>query len=168
MLAVIARLNLVPCGLSLIFVRMSLIHVKIINRSNNTLPEYATADSSGMDIRADLNEAVTIKPLERVLVPTGLFMELPRGYEAQIRPRSGLAIKHGITCLNTPGTIDADYRGEIKIILINLSQEQHSIQPGDRIAQMIIQKIEKALLVPVLELKETERNAGGFGHTGKQ
>jgi dUTP pyrophosphatase len=147
---------------------MSLIHVKIINRSNNALPEYATADSSGMDIRADLNETVTIKPLERVLIPTGLFIELPHGYEAQIRPRSGLAIKYGITCLNTPGTIDADYRGEIKIILINLSQEQHSIHPGDRIAQMIIQKVEKAFLVPVIELNETERNAGGFGHTGKQ
>ena len=147
---------------------MSLINVKIINRSNNALPEYATADSSGMDVRADLNETVTIKPLERVLIPTGLFIELPHGYEAQIRPRSGLAIKYGITCLNTPGTIDADYRGEIKIILINLSQEQHSIHPGDRIAQMIIQKVEKAFLVPVIELNETERNAGGFGHTGKQ
>jgi len=147
---------------------MSLINVKIINRSNNALPEYATADSSGMDIRADLNERVTIKPFERVLIATGLFIELPHGYEAQIRPRSGLAIKYGITCLNTPGTIDADYRGEIKIILINLSQEQHSIQPGDRIAQMVIQKVEKAFLVPVIELNETERNAGGFGHTGKQ
>jgi len=147
---------------------MSLVNVKILNRSNNALPEYATADSSGMDIRADLNEMVTIKPFERVLIPTGLFIELPRGYEAQIRPRSGLAMKHGITCLNTPGTIDADYRGEIKVILINLSQEQHSIQPGDRIAQMIIQKVEKAALVPLIELNETERNAGGFGHTGKQ
>lgn len=147
---------------------MSLIHVKIINRSNNALPEYATAGSSGMDIRADLNEPVTIRPLERVLISTGLFIELPRGYEAQIRPRSGLAIKYGITCLNTPGTIDADYRGEIKVILINLSQEQHSLQPGDRIAQMIIQKVEKAFLVPVIELNKTERNAGGFGHTGKQ
>jgi len=132
------------------------------------LPEYATTDSSGMDIRADLNEAVTVGSLERVLIPTGLFIELPRGYEAQIRPRSGLAVKHGITCLNTPGTIDADYRGEIKIILINLSREEHSIQPGDRIAQMVIQKVEKALLVPVVELNETERNAGGFGHTGRQ
>jgi dUTP pyrophosphatase len=147
---------------------MSLINVRIINRSNNALPEYATADSSGMDLRADLNETVTIKPLERVLIPTGLFIELPHGFEAQIRPRSGLAIKYGITCLNTPGTIDADYRGEIKIILINLSQEQHSIHTGDRIAQMIIQKVEKAFLVPVIELNETERNAGGFGHTGKQ
>jgi dUTP pyrophosphatase len=147
---------------------MSLVNIKIINRSNNALPEYATADSSGMDIRAAISEPLTIKPLERALVPTGLFIELPHGYEAQIRPRSGLAIKNGITCLNTPGTIDADYRGEIKVILINLSNEQHAIQPGDRIAQMIIQKVEKAFLVPVLELNETERNAGGFGHTGKQ
>lgn len=145
-----------------------MIQVKIINRSNNTLPEYATAGSSGMDIRADLNETVTIRPLERVLIPTGLFVELPTGYEAQIRPRSGLAIKYGITCLNTPGTIDPDYRGEIKIILINLSHEQHAIEPGDRIAQMVIQKVEKAFLVPVIELNETERSAGGFGHTGKQ
>ena len=160
--------NLAPCAVSLIFVRMSLVNIKIINRSNNALPEYATADSSGMDIRAAINEPLTIKPLERALVPTGLFIEIPNGYEAQIRPRSGLAIKNGITCLNTPGTIDADYRGEIKIILINLSNEQHAIQPGDRIAQMIIQKVEKAFLVPVIELNETERNAGGFGHTGKQ
>ena len=145
-----------------------MVHVKIINKSGNTLPEYATAGSSGMDVRADLDEAITIKPFERILIPTGLFIELPYGYEAQIRPRSGLAIKHGITCLNTPGTIDADYRGEIKIILINLSQESHVIEHGDRIAQMIIQKIEKALLIPVIELNETERNAGGFGHTGKQ
>lgn len=147
---------------------MSLVHVKIINKSGNTLPEYATTGSSGMDVRADLDEVITIKPFERILIPTGLFIELPYGYEAQIRPRSGLAIKHGITCLNTPGTIDADYRGEIKIILINLSQESHVIEHGDRIAQMIIQKIEKALLIPVIELNETERNAGGFGHTGKQ
>jgi len=160
--------NLAPCALSLIFVRMSLVNIKIINRSDNALPEYATADSSGMDIRAAISEPLTIKPLERALVPTGLFIELPHGYEAQIRPRSGLAIKNGITCLNTPGTIDADYRGEIKVILINLSNEQHAIQPGDRIAQMIIQKVEKAFLVPVIELNETERNAGGFGHTGKQ
>ena len=147
---------------------MSLIHVKIINKSNNPLPEYATADSSGMDIRAAITEPVTIQPFERILVPTGLFIELPHGYEAQIRPRSGLAIKHGITCLNTPGTIDADYRGEIKVILINLSKEEHSVQTGDRIAQMIIQTVEKAFLIPVIELDETERNAGGFGHTGKQ
>jgi dUTP pyrophosphatase len=161
-------LRLVPCAFSLIFARMSTIHIKIINKSNNDLPAYATAGSSGMDIRAHLNEALTIDPFERILVPTGLYIELPYGYEAQIRPRSGLAIKYGITCLNTPGTIDADYRGEIKIILINLSNEQQIIQPGDRVAQMIIQKTERALLVEVTELKETERSAGGFGHTGKQ
>lgn len=132
------------------------------------MPQYATDGSSGMDIRANLDQAVTINPLGRILIPTGLFIELPHGYEAQIRPRSGLAINHGITCLNTPGTIDADYRGEIKVILINLSAEPHVIQPGDRVAQMIIQKTERAILVPVNELNETERNAGGFGHTGKQ
>jgi len=147
---------------------MSSIHVKIVNRSNNPLPHYATAGSSGMDIRADLNESIALSPFERVLVPTGLFIELPQGYEAQIRPRSGLAITHGITCLNSPGTIDADYRGEIKIILINLSQERHIIQPGDRIAQMIIQKAARAILLPVNELNDTERNTGGFGHTGKR
>ncbi|HET9824335.1 MAG TPA: dUTP diphosphatase [Chitinophagaceae bacterium] len=147
---------------------MSSVHVKIVNKSNNALPHYATTGSSGMDVRASLSEPVTIDPLQRVLMPTGLFIELPEGYEAQIRPRSGLAINHGITCLNTPGTIDADYRGEIKVILVNLSREPHIIQPGDRIAQMIIQKVEKAILVVVDELNETERSAGGFGHTGKQ
>jgi dUTP pyrophosphatase len=147
---------------------MSSICVKIINQSNNALPEYATADSSGMDIRAYLHEPLTIDSFERVLVPTGLRIELPHGYEAQIRPRSGLAINHGLTCLNSPGTIDADYRGEIKVILINLSKEPHIIQPGDRIAQMIIQKTERATLVSVAELKQTERSTGGFGHTGKQ
>ena len=143
------------------------IEIKIVNKSSNILPEYATAGSSGLDIRADLNEPITIQSLERVLIPTGLYIEMPQGYEAQIRPRSGLAIKHGLTCLNTPGTIDADYRGEIKIILINLSQEAHVISHGDRIAQMVIQKIEKANLVSVDVLNETERSAGGFGHTGK-
>jgi dUTP pyrophosphatase len=147
---------------------MSSVHVKIINKSTNALPEYATADSSGMDLRAFLKEPVAINSLERVLIPTGLFIELPGGYEAQIRPRSGLAIHYGITCLNSPGTIDADYRGEIKVILINLSKEPHIIKPGDRIAQMIIQKTERALWIQVNELKETERSAGGFGHTGKQ
>lgn len=147
---------------------MPSVRIKIVNRSNNLLPQYATDGSSGMDIRANLDQAVTINPLGRILIPTGLFIELPHGYEAQIRPRSGLAINHGITCLNTPGTIDADYRGEIKVILINLSAEPHVIQPGDRVAQMIIQKTERAILVPVNELNETERNAGGFGHTGKQ
>jgi len=147
---------------------MSSLGVKIINRSNNSLPQYATAGSSGMDIRAYLHEPLTINSLERALIPTGLYIELPYGYEAQIRPRSGLAINHGITCLNSPGTIDADYRGEIKIILINLSKDPHVIQPGDRIAQMIFQKTEQAKLIHVEELKETERSAGGFGHTGKQ
>ncbi|MGI8598068.1 MAG: dUTP diphosphatase [Chitinophagaceae bacterium] len=139
----------------------------MVNKSDNPLPHYATEGAAGMDIRASLNETITLKPLERTLVATGLFMELPFGYEAQIRPRSGLAIKQGITCLNTPGTIDSDYRGEIKIILINLSQEEQSINNGDRIAQMVIQKIEKAELEPVTILTETERAAGGFGSTGK-
>lgn len=147
---------------------MSAIEIRVINNSDNPLPTYATTGSSGMDMRAHLDNIYTLKPLERALIPTGLFIELPEGYEAQIRPRSGLAIKHGITCLNTPGTIDADYRGEIKIILINLSQEEQVIHPGDRIAQMVIQKVEKATWVPVEDITITERNAGGFGHTGKQ
>lgn len=147
---------------------MSSIRIKIVNRSPNSLPEYATPGSSGMDIKAHLDEPVMIESLERILIPTGLYIELPQGYEAQIRPRSGLAIKQGLTCLNTPGTIDADYRGEIKIILINLSRERHVVQPGDRIAQMVIQKVEQGVLIPVEELNETQRNAGGFGHTGKQ
>ncbi len=147
---------------------MTTIEVKIINESANSLPEYATSGSSGMDIRANLTAPESIRPMERVLIPTGLFIELPEGYEAQIRPRSGLAIKQGITCLNTPGTIDADYRGEIKIILINLSKEEQVIQPGDRIAQMIIQSVEKCSWVQVEEIASTSRNAGGFGHTGKQ
>jgi dUTP pyrophosphatase len=121
-----------------------------------------------MDIRANIDEPQVLKPLERALVPTGLFIELPEGYEAQIRPRSGLAVKQGITCLNTPGTIDADYRGEIKVILINLSQDEQVIQPGDRIAQMVIQQITQISWLQVEELEVTERNAGGFGHTGKQ
>lgn len=147
---------------------MPAIEIKIINNSGNALPEYATKGSSGMDIRAHLEMPQTLQPFERVLIPTGLFIELPEEYEAQIRPRSGLAIKQGITCLNTPGTIDADYRGEIKIILINLSQEEQVIQPGDRIAQMIIQKVIKATWIPAEEIQITERNAGGFGHTGKK
>ena len=141
--------------------------VRIINKSSHTLPEYATADSSGLDIRASLDKVCEIQPLERVLVPTGLYLEIPSGYEAQIRPRSGLAIKHGITCLNTPGTIDADYRGEIKVILINLSKDVQRIENGDRIAQIVFQKVEKAEWVNVELLNETERNEGGFGHTGK-
>ena len=144
------------------------IEIKIINHSSNPLPDYATPGSSGMDIRASLDMPKTLQPFERVLIPTGLFIELPAGYEAQVRPRSGLAINQGITCLNTPGTIDADYRGEIKIILINLSQEKQVIRPGDRIAQMIIQKVDKGEWKEVVELEITGRNAGGFGHTGKQ
>ena len=147
---------------------MPAIEVKIVNKSTNELPAYATAGSSGMDIRAFLDSPRLLLPFERALIPTGIFIELPYGYEVQVRPRSGLAIKQGITCLNTPGTIDADYRGEIKIILINLSRENQVINPGDRIAQMVIQKVDKMVWKPVEELQVTERNAGGFGHTGKQ
>src|SRR5262245_8462747 len=147
---------------------MSAIEVKIINNSGNPLPHYATSGSSEMDIRAHLSSPQILQPFERTLVPTGLFIELPEGFEAQIRPRSGLAIKQGITCLNTPGTIDADYRGEIKIILINLSSGEQVINNGDRIAQMIVQKTERAEFEQVQFLNETERAAGGFGHTVKQ
>lgn len=146
---------------------MQPVQIKIVNVSDNPLPHYATKGSSGMDVRASLNVPVKLQPLERTLIPTGLFIEIPNGYEVQIRPRSGLAIKQGITCLNTPGTIDADYRGEIKIILINLSSEEQVINSGDRIAQMIIQKVEKAEFEQVQFLNETERAGGGFGHTGK-
>lgn len=131
------------------------------------MPSYATADAAGMDLRANLDVALTLQPLERTLVPTGLFMELPSGFEAQIRPRSGLAIKQGLTLLNTPGTIDADYRGEIKIILINLSNEPQTIQHGDRIAQMVVAPFVQVILNEVKELSETDRGSGGFGHTGK-
>ena len=141
--------------------------IKVVNRSPWPLPEYATMGSSGMDIRANVETTLSIHPMQRILVPTGLFLELPNGFEAQIRPRSGMAIKKGITCLNTPGTIDADYRGEIKIILINLSQENQVIQPGDRIAQLVLQQVDKCRWVEVVELEASERNAGGFGHTGK-
>jgi dUTP pyrophosphatase len=142
--------------------------VNIINRSSNPLPSYATEGSSGMDLRADIIEEIILNPLERSLVPTGLFIELPLGYEAQVRPRSGLAIKHGITCLNSPGTVDADYRGELKVVLINLSNEPQTIHKGDRIAQMVIQKVEIVTLNEVGELNTTVRGEGGFGHTGKQ
>lgn len=145
---------------------MQPIQVKIVNVSPNTLPAYATAQSAGMDIRANLAQPLVLKPLERQLVPTGLFIELPDNHEAQIRPRSGLAINQGITCLNSPGTVDADYRGELKVILINLSDTEKTINNGDRIAQMIIAKVEKAQLVQVDELNESERGSGGFGHTG--
>jgi dUTP pyrophosphatase len=146
---------------------MESIQIKIVNKSPYSLPAYATEGSSGMDIRAHLESHVEMLPLERKLIPTGIFIELPEGYEAQIRPRSGLAIGQGITCLNSPGTIDADYRGEIKIILVNLSAETQVITGGDRIAQMIIQKVAKAEWKEVEEINLTERNVGGFGHTGK-
>lgn len=141
--------------------------IRIINQSNNPLPHYATAGSSGMDIRAFLPQPVTLAPMERSLIPTGLFIELPENHEAQVRPRSGLAIKQGLTCLNTPGTIDADYRGEIKVILINLSGEAQTIHSGDRIAQLVFQPVEKASWLEVTTINETARGEGGFGHTGK-
>lgn len=145
--------------------------VKIYNNSKNQLPAYASAHAAGMDLRADLSEPVLLQPLERKLIPTGLFIELPVDCEAQIRPRSGLALKHGITVLNSPGTIDADYRGEIGVILINLSQEPFVIQPGERIAQMVIAQFRQVEIEEVRtldELSDTERGAGGFGHSGKQ
>ena len=140
--------------------------IKIINKSNNPLPRYESAQAAGMDIRCHLAEPVTLQPLERKLFPTGLYIELPVGYEAQIRPRSGLALKRGLTVLNTPGTIDADYRGEIGVILINLSNEPQTIESGERICQMVIAKHEQPELIQVEVLGETERGAGGFGHSG--
>ena len=142
--------------------------VKVINQSNNVLPAYATEGSSGMDLRANLPEPITLEPLQRSLIPTGLFIEMPLGIEAQIRPRSGLAVKQGLTCLNSPGTVDSDYRGEIKVLLINLSNEPQPIVHGDRIAQMVFVKVEVATLLLVQELTDTVRAAGGFGHTGVQ
>ena len=142
--------------------------VKVVNKSNNALPAYETKNSAGMDLRAYLPEGpVTLQPMQRALIPTGLYIEIPEGYEGQVRPRSGLAIKYGITVLNTPGTIDADYRGELKQILINLSDQPFVINNGDRIAQIVFARCEQAEMVEVEELSETERGAGGFGHTGK-
>jgi dUTP pyrophosphatase len=143
------------------------VNVSIINQSTNPLPLYATAGSSGMDLSAFLTDPVTLAPMQRELIPTGIFIELPEGYEVQVRPRSGLAIKQGLTCLNSPGTVDADYRGELKVILINLSNEPQTIRSGDRIAQMVLQKVEKVNWQPVVAINETVRGAGGFGHTGK-
>ncbi len=145
-----------------------MVNVQIINKSNNPLPVYATEGSSGMDLRANLESPIELLPMQRMLIPTGLFLSLPANYEAQVRPRSGLSIKQGITCVNAVGTIDADYRGELQVPLINLSSEKHSIQHGDRIAQMIIAKVEKANLVLVNQLDESERGTGGFGSTGVQ
>jgi len=141
-------------------------NVKIVNSSGNPLPDYSTSSSAGMDLRANLEQEVTLKPLERKLIPTGLFMELPEGFEAQIRPRSGLALKKGISVLNTPGTIDADYRGEIGIILVNLSDEAFVVEHGERICQMVINKVETIQWNQVESLDESERGEGGFGHTG--
>ena len=141
--------------------------VKIINKSAHKLPNYETELSAGVDLRANIEQSIALKPLERKLIPTGLFIELPAGHEAQIRPRSGLAFKHGITVLNSPGTIDADYRGELKILLVNLSNEAFSIENGERIAQMVIAKHEQAEWIETEELEVTQRGAGGFGSTGK-
>ena len=140
--------------------------VKIVNTSPWPLPQYATAQSAGVDLRANTTESLTLKPLERVMVPTGLYMQIPAGYEGQVRPRSGLAAKKGVTVLNTPGTIDADYRGEIKVILVNLSAEDFTLEPGERIAQMVFARHETAAFEQVLSLDETERGEGGFGSTG--
>lgn len=142
--------------------------IKIVNKSAYPLPEYATALSAGLDLKANITEPVMLKPLERILVPTGLFIALPEGTEAQVRPRSGLAAKYGITVLNSPGTIDADYRGEIKVILVNLSNEPFVINPGERIAQMVVARFERAQWVEVQELDSTERGEGGFGSTGRK
>ena len=143
-----------------------MVKIQVVNRGHQQLPAYATPQSAGMDLRANLSEPITLHPMERRLIPTGLHIALPEGYEAQVRPRSGLALKHGLTVLNTPGTIDADYRGEIGVVLINLSQEDFVINDGERIAQMVIARHEQGDFVVVEELDETERGEGGYGHTG--
>ena len=146
----------------------TLMEVRIVNHSHHALPAYATEQSAGMDLRANLDSPVVLRPLERRLIPTGLFISLPAGYEAQVRPRSGLALKKGISVLNTPGTIDADYRGEIGVILVNLSNEDFTVEDGERIAQMVVARHEQVSWKPVESLDETERGAGGFGHTGRE
>lgn len=143
-----------------------MVKIKIVNRGSQQLPAYATPESAGMDLRANVAEPVVLRPLERRIIPTGLYMELPPGYEAQVRPRSGLAFKHGVTVLNSPGTIDSDYRGELGVLLVNLSNEDFTIQAGERIAQMVIARHEQGEFVEVEELDDTERGAGGYGHTG--
>ena len=165
----IFALNIPYCGQKALFLHSKndkKMKVQIINKGRQPLPTYATPQSAGMDLRANIDEPIVLHPMERRLVPTGLYMALPVGYEAQIRPRSGLALKHGITVLNTPGTIDADYRGELMVLLINFSQEDFVIQEGERIAQMVIAKHEQAEFVEVETLDETERGTGGYGHTG--
>lgn len=144
-----------------------MLSIKVINKSNNPLPDFSTLNSAGVDLRAFTEKTIVLKPLERVLVPTGIFMEIPEGYEVQIRPRSGLAINHGISVLNSPGTIDADYRGEIKVILVNLSDKPFEITNGERICQMVLKKYERFAWEEVSSLSKTERGDGGFGHTGK-
>lgn len=146
--------------------RMTGLPIRIANRSSHPLPGYATAGSSGMDVRANIQEPVELASLQRLLVPTGLYLEIPEGYEVQVRPRSGLAINQGLTCLNTPGTIDSDYRGEVKVILVNLSDRPVTVSPGDRIAQLVVQPVEKAVWVPVEDIAPSVRSDGGFGHTG--
>ena len=143
-----------------------MIKINVVNRGHHPLPAYATPQSAGMDLRANLDEAVVLRPLERRLIPTGLYIALPEGYEAQVRPRSGLALKYGLTVLNAPGTIDADYRGEVGVVLVNLSQDDFTVNDGERIAQMVIARCEQAELAVVEQLDETERGAGGYGHTG--
>ena len=145
---------------------MAAIQLKVINQSEHALPEYATILSAGLDLKANLSESILLKPLQRSLIPTGLFIELPEGFEAQIRPRSGLAFKHGLTVLNSPGTIDADYRGEIKVLLVNLSETDFIVNNGERIAQMVIAKHEQIIWEPVIQLEKSDRGAGGFGSTG--
>lgn len=143
-----------------------MVKVKVINKGHQPLPAYATPQSAGMDLRANIGESITLRPMERKLIPTGLYMALPAGYEAQVRPRSGLALKHGITVLNSPGTIDADYRGEVMVLLVNLSAEDFVVNDGERIAQMVIARHETAVFAEVAELDKTERGTGGYGHTG--
>ena len=145
---------------------MPALSIRIVNRSPHPLPAYATEGASGMDVRADLADPIQLSPLQRALIPTGLFLEIPQGYEVQVRPRSGLAIHQGLTCLNSPGTIDSDYRGEVKVILVNLSDSPVTVSPGDRIAQLVLQRVEKAEWVTDGELSSSVRDAGGFGHTG--
>ena len=147
---------------------MAAIQLKVINQSEHALPEYATILSAGLDLKANLSESILLKPLQRTLIPTGLFIELPAGFEAQIRPRSGLAFKHGLTVLNSPGTIDADYRGEIKVLLVNLSETDFIVNNGERIAQMVIAKHEQIIWEPVIQLEKSDRGAGGFGSTGNK
>lgn len=143
-----------------------MVKIKIVNKGQQPLPTYATAQSAGMDLRANIDAPITLRPMERQLIPTGLYIALPEGFEAQVRPRSGLALKHGITVLNTPGTIDADYRGEIKVLLVNFSNTDFVINTGERVAQMVIARYEKVDFEQVIELDDTERGAGGYGHTG--